>query len=59
MEYDRDGTDRAVYTVKFAHAVFVLQCFNKKSKRGIETPKADMEMIHARLKMAEAIAKEW
>jgi len=31
----------------------------QKSKRGIETPKADMEIIHARLKMAEAIAKEW
>ena len=59
VENDRDGTYRAVYTVKFAHGVFVLHCFNKKSKRGIETPKADMEMIHARLKMAEAIAKEW
>ena len=59
VENDRDGTYRAVYTVKFAHAVFVLHCFNKKSKRGIETPKTDMEIIHARLKMAEAIAKEW
>lgn len=53
------GTYRAVYTVKFAEAVFVLHCFQKKSKRGIATPKEDIELIHARLKMAEALAKEW
>lgn len=49
---------RAVYTVKFAQAVFVLHCFNKKSKRGIETPKEEMDIIRARLKVAEALAKE-
>jgi phage-related protein len=52
------GTYRAVYTVKFAEAVFVLHCFQKKSKSGIATPKEDIEMIRARLKVAEAIAKE-
>jgi hypothetical protein len=52
------GTYRAVYTVKFAEAVFVLHCFQKKSKRGIATPKEDMDIIHARLKIAEAFAKE-
>lgn len=51
-------TYRAVYTVKFEDAVFVLHCFQKKSKRGIATPKADMEIIRARLKVAEALAKE-
>ena len=40
---DQDGTYRAVYTVKFVEAVFVLHCFNKKSRRGIETPKEDMD----------------
>jgi phage-related protein len=58
VEDDQDGTYRAVYTVKFAKAVFVLHCFSKKSKRGIETPKEDMDIIRARLKVAEALAKE-
>jgi len=51
------GTYRAVYTVKFAEAVFVLHCFQKKSKRGTATPKEDMDIIHARLKIAEAYVK--
>ncbi len=58
VEDDVGGTYRAVYTVKFAGAVFVLHCFQKKSKRGIATPKEDMDIIHARLKVAEAFAKE-
>ena len=58
VEDDAGGTYRAVYTVKFKEIVFVLHCFRKKSKRGIATPKEDMDIIHARLKVAEAIAKE-
>ena len=58
VEDDAGGTYRAVYTVKFAEAVFVLHCFQKKSKRGVATPKADMNIIHARLKVAEALAQE-
>lgn len=58
VEDDAGGTYRAVYTVKFADAVFVLHCFQKKSKRGIATPKQDMDIIHARLKVAEALAQE-
>lgn len=58
VEDDQDGTYRAVYTVKFAEAVFVLHCFSKKSKRGSETTKEDMDIIRARLKVAEALAKE-
>lgn len=58
LEDDSDGTYRAVYTVKFAEAVFVLHCFQKKSKRGIATPKADMDIITARLKVAEVWAEE-
>lgn len=57
VEDNVGGTYRAVYTVKFAEAVFVLHCFQKKSKRGITTPKEDMDIIHARLKIAEAYAK--
>ncbi|MDN5753672.1 MAG: type II toxin-antitoxin system RelE/ParE family toxin [Nitrosospira sp.] len=58
VEDDAGGTYRAVYTVKFAEAVFVLHCFQKKSKRGIATPKEDMDIIRARLKVAEALAQE-
>ena len=58
VEDDVGGTYRAVYTVKFAEAVFVLHCFQKKSKRGIETPKEDIAIIRARLKIAEALVKE-
>jgi len=36
---DCDGsTYRAVYTVKFINTVYVLHCFQKKSKKGIATP---------------------
>ena len=57
MEDDVGGTYRAVYTVKFAEAVFVLDCFQKKSKRGIATPMENMDIINARLKIAEAYVK--
>lgn len=58
VEDDAGGTYRAVYTVKFEEAVFVLHCFQKKSKRGIATPKKDMDIIRVRLKVAEVLAKE-
>ena len=48
---------RAVYTVRFAAAVFVLHCFLKKSKRGAATPKPEMNLIHERLREAERQAK--
>ena len=50
-------TYRAVYTVKIADAVYVLHCFQKKSKQGIETPKHDFDLIRERLKAAQAYAK--
>ena len=58
VEDDAGGTYRAVYTVKFAEIVFVLHCFQKKSKSGIATPKPDMGIIRARLKVAETLAQE-
>ena len=58
VEDDAGSAYRAVYTVKFAGMVFVLHCFQKKSKRGIATPKEDMDIIRARLKVAQARAKE-
>ena len=51
---DHDGnTYRAVYTVKFVLAVYVLHVFQKKSKKGISTPAADLKLIKSRLKTAE------
>ena len=56
---DLDGdTYRAVYTVKLADAIYVLHVFQKKSKRGIATPKADMDLIKSRLKLAEQMSRE-
>ena len=47
------GTFRAVYTVRFAGVVYVLHAFQKKAKRGIATPKKEMDLIRKRLKLAE------
>jgi phage-related protein len=41
---------RAVYTVRYADAVYVLHAFQKKSRKGIETPKAEIALIEKRLK---------
>ena len=51
-DYDGDAY-RAVYTVRFAGAVYVLHAFQKKSKRGIATPKHEIELVRTRLKRAE------
>jgi phage-related protein len=58
VEDHRGDTFRAVYTVRFAEAVYVLHTFQKKSKSGIKTPKADRDLIASRLKDAERIHRE-
>jgi phage-related protein len=58
VEDHRGDTYRAVYTVRFEGAVYVLHAFQKKSKTGIKTPRADQEMIARRLKDAEQDYKE-
>lgn len=45
---------RAVYTVKFSGVIYVLHCFQKKSKEGIKTPQSDIDIIRSRLKTAES-----
>src|SRR5690349_21315138 len=47
----QSDTYRAVYTVKFADVLYVLHAFQKKSKKGIATPKADIDLIHRRLRV--------
>jgi phage-related protein len=48
------NTYRAVYTVKFEMAVYVLHVFQKKSKRGSETPRPDVQLIKRRFNAAAA-----
>ena len=54
----RGDTFRSVYTVRFVDRVFVLHAFQKKSKSGVATPKADIDLIMQRLKQAVALSKK-
>jgi phage-related protein len=51
-------TFRALYTVRFARAVYVLHCFQKKSSSGIRTAQTDSDLIHERLKVAQQHYKD-
>ena len=53
----RGDTFRAVYTLRYQGAVYVLHAFQKKSKIGRETPRGDIELIKRRLREAERITK--
>lgn len=61
---DFDGdTYRTIYTVRFREVVYVLHAFKKKSKRGVATPKSDIDLVKRRLKdvgsdYAERFSKE-
>ncbi len=57
---DRHDTDtyRAVYTAKVGSVIFILHAFQKKSKKGITTPKADIDLIKQRLADAKRIWQE-
>lgn len=57
IDHNRD-TYRAVYAVNLGDRVYVLHVFQKKSKKGIATPKPEMDLIRSRLKRAQEIAKE-
>lgn len=54
---DESGTYRAVYTIRFHDAIYVLHAFQKKSKTGISTPRKDLELIRQRLAAAELAYK--
>jgi phage-related protein len=54
-DYHDGDTYRAVYTVRFANKIYVLHAFQKKSKRGIGTPKREIELIRDRFKRAERL----
>jgi phage-related protein len=52
-------TYRAVYTVRFIEAVYVLHVFQKKSTHGIATPRQEIELIRERLKRAQEFHENW
>lgn len=58
IEDHRNSTFRAVYTIRFKKAVYVLHVFQKKSKRKIATPKEEMDLVESRLKRAGEHYKE-
>ena len=53
VEEHRGDAFRAVYTVRFEKAVYVLHCFQKKSPSGVRTAKQDIDLIHERLRTAQ------
>jgi phage-related protein len=55
--YDGD-TFRAVYTVRFGDAIYVLHAFQKKSKSGVATPQKEIELVKQRLAAAERDYRE-
>jgi phage-related protein len=55
---DEGGSWRAVYTVRYAEALYVLHAFQKKSKRGIATPRQDLDLIKQRLAEAGRLHRE-
>jgi len=58
VDNHRGDTFRAVYTVRFAKAVYVLHCFQKKSSSGVRTAQTDIDLIHERLKVAQQHYKD-
>ncbi len=59
IENHRGDTFRAVYTVRFSRAVYVLHCFQKKSPSGVRTAQTDVDLIHERLKLAQQHYKDY
>ncbi len=58
VENHRGDTFRVVYTVRFAQAVYVLHCFQKKSPSGVRTGAGDIAKIGERLKLAQQHYKD-
>jgi phage-related protein len=59
VEDHAGNTYRAVYTIQLAGRIYVLHAYQKKSKAGIRTPKAEIELIRSRLKRAEQEHTRW
>ena len=59
VEDDSGDTYRAMYTVRFARAIYVLHAFKKKSTRGVRTPRHEIDLVDERLKWAKADYEQW
>ncbi|MDN3507737.1 MAG: type II toxin-antitoxin system RelE/ParE family toxin [Simkaniaceae bacterium] len=59
VENFRGDTFRAVYTIKYHDVLIVLHAFEKKSTKGISTPKKEIDLIHERLKHAKQVYEDW
>ena len=59
VEDYRSGTYRAIYTVRFEEAVYMLHVFQKKATHGIATPKHELDLIEQRLKRALEFHSTW
>lgn len=57
VENYKTDTYRAVYTVRYTDAVYVVHCFQKKSSQGVATPRPDMDLIKSRLKALDNFIK--
>lgn len=57
IEDHRGSTYRVIYTIRFGKIIYVLHCFQKKSKKGISTPKQNLDLIRKRLSRAEEAYK--
>jgi phage-related protein len=57
VDFDKN-TYRTVYAVKIGDVIYVLHCFQKKSKHGIATPKQDIHLIQQRFNEAKQLDKE-
>ena len=55
----RTDTYRAVYAAKIGKRVYVLHCFQKKSRRGIKTPKREVDLIKRRLRIAQELEENY
>ncbi len=51
------NTYRSIYTTKINEKIYVLHAFQKKSKKGIQTPRKEIDLIKRRLKTAQDLAK--
>jgi phage-related protein len=54
----RGDTFRAVYTVRYSAEVYIRHAFQKKSRKGRQTPRREIELIRKRRREADQIAKD-
>ena len=59
IEDEDSSTYRAVYTVRFERAVYVLHVFQKKATKGIATPKLDLDLVRPGWRSGICLTRLW